>query len=170
MPRNVLFLCTGNSARSVLAEATLRAWGGNRYRAFSAGSQPTGIVNPFAIEQLKAAGLSSAGLRSKSWDEFAATDAPKMDLVITVCDAAAAETCPVVFGDFLRAHWGLPDPAAEDGTDDEKRAAFQQAHRVLAARMMAFLALPPSAWDDRDALKRALDAIGFVDAEDASGE
>ncbi len=170
MTHNVLFLCTGNSARSVLAEATLRAWAGDRFMAFSAGSQPTGTVNPFALAQLHAEGISTAGLRSKSWDEFTTADAPRMDLVVTVCDAAAAETCPVVFGDFLRTHWGLPDPAAADGSDDDKRTAFRQAHRVIQARLMAFLALPSSVWEDRARLKAALDRIGFVEAGDEAGE
>ncbi|MGE8219766.1 MAG: arsenate reductase ArsC [Stenotrophomonas acidaminiphila] len=170
MTHNVLFLCTGNSARSVLAEATLRAWAGNRFMVFSAGSQPTGTVNPFALAQLQAEGISTAGLRSKSWDEFTTADAPRMDLVVTVCDSAAAETCPVVFGDFLRTHWGLPDPAAADGSDDDKRTAFRQAHRVIQARLMAFLALPSSVWEDRARLKAALDRIGFVEAGDEAGE
>lgn len=105
-PYRVLFLCTGNSARSVLAEATLRAWAGHRFEAFSAGSRPAGQVNPFALERLAAEGIPTTGLRSKSWDEFAVADAAPMDLVVTVCDAAASEPCPVVFGDFLRVHWG----------------------------------------------------------------
>lgn len=166
MKRRVLFLCTGNSARSVLAEATLRAWAGNRFEAFSAGSKPAGQVNPHALAQLAAEGISTAGLRSKSWDEFATADAAPMDLVVTVCDSAASETCPVVFGDFLRVHWGLPDPAAVSGTDEEKAAAFRQAHRVIKARLLAFLALPAEAWNDRQALKTQLDRIGFVEPED----
>ncbi|MCW4453416.1 arsenate reductase ArsC [Flavobacterium sp. MXW15] len=170
MTHNVLFLCTGNSARSVLAEATLRAWAGHRFKVFSAGSQPTGTVNPFALAQLAAEGVSTAGLRSKSWDEFTTPEAPRMDLVVTVCDAAAAETCPVVFGDFLRTHWGLPDPAAADGSDDDKRAAFKHAHRVIQARLMAFLALPAAVWEDRAELKVALDRIGFVEPADAGDE
>lgn len=170
MIHNVLFLCTGNSARSVLAEATLRAWAGHRFKVFSAGSQPTGTVNPLALAQLAAEGMSTAGLRSKSWDEFTTPQAPRMDLVVTVCDAAAAETCPVVFGDFLRIHWGLPDPAAADGSDDDKRAAFKHAHRVIQARLMAFLALPAAVWEDRAGLKAALDRIGFVEPADAGGE
>lgn len=165
-PYRVLFLCTGNSARSVLAEATLRAWAAHRFDVFSAGSQPSGVVNPYALAQLTAEGISTAGLRSKSWDEFAAADAAPMDLVITVCDAAAAESCPVVLGDFLRVHWGLPDPAAVDGSDADKRAAFALAHRVVKARLMALLALPGAVWDDRAALKAALDAIGFLEPED----
>lgn len=164
MKRRVLFLCTGNSARSVLAEATLRAWAGHRFEVFSAGSRPTGEVNPHAIAQLAAEGIPTAGLRSKSWDEFA--DAAPIDLVITVCDAAAAESCPVVFGDFLRAHWGLPDPAAVEGDDAARREAFDQAHRAIKARLLALLALPADAWEDRDALKSALDRIGFVQADE----
>ncbi|GAB3319634.1 MULTISPECIES: arsenate reductase ArsC [Pseudomonadota] len=166
MKRRVLFLCTGNSARSVLAEATLRAWAGHRFEVFSAGSQPTGTVNPFALGQLAAEGIATAGLRSKSWDEFATADAAPMDLVVTVCDSAAAETCPVVFGDFLRAHWGLPDPAAVESNDEDKREAFRQAHRIVKARLQALLALPAEIWDDRAALKESLDRIGFVQPDD----
>ena len=167
MKRRVLFLCTGNSARSVLAEATLRAWAGNRFEVFSAGSQPTGTVNPHALAQLAAEGISTAGLRSKSWDEFAVEGAAPMDLVITVCDAAAAESCPVVFGDFLRAHWGLPDPAGVEG-DEAAREAFRQAHRVVKARLLALLALPADVWEDRAILKEALDRIGFVEPDDGA--
>lgn len=166
MKRRVLFLCTGNSARSVLAEATLRAWAGHRFEVFSAGSQPTGTVNPFALGQLAAEGIATAGLRSKSWDEFATADAAPMDLVVTVCDSEAAETCPVVFGDFLRAHWGLPDPAAVESNDEDKREAFRQAHRIVKARLQALLALPAEIWDDRAALKESLDRIGFVQPDD----
>ena len=165
MKRRVLFLCTGNSARSVLAEATLRAWAGNRFEAFSAGSQPTGAVNPHALQQLTADGIPTAGLRSKSWDEFATPGTAPMDVVITVCDSAAAEACPVVFGDFLRAHWGLPDPAAVEGDDNAKREAFRQAHRIVKARLLALLALPADVWSDRAALKEALDRIGFVEPD-----
>lgn len=166
MKRRVLFLCTGNSARSVLAEATLRAWAGNRYEVFSAGSQPTGQVNPYAIAQLAAEGIATAGLRSKSWDEFSGPDSAPMDLIVTVCDSAAAETCPVVFGDFIRTHWGLPDPAAADGSEEAKRAAFAEAHRIVKARLLAFLALAPETWEDAATLKLALDAIGFVQREE----
>ncbi|HDS1531101.1 TPA: arsenate reductase ArsC [Stenotrophomonas maltophilia] len=163
--QRVLFLCTGNSARSVLAEATLRAWAGHRFEVFSAGSQPAGQVNPFAVAQLQAEGIATVGLRSKSWDEFA--DAAPMDLVITVCDAAAAETCPVVFGDFIRTHWGLPDPAAVEGSDADKAQAFAEAHAIVKARLLALLALPVAVWNDRTALKQALDRIGFVQPGDA---
>lgn len=165
-PIRVLFLCTGNSARSILAEATLRACAGRRFEAFSAGSRPAGAVNPFALAQLADEGMPTAGLRSKSWDEFATTQAAPMDLVVTVCDSAAAETCPVVFGDFLRAHWGLPDPAAVEGDDESRREAFRQAHRIVKARIHALLALPAEVWDDRAALKAALDRIGFLRPED----
>ncbi len=158
MTRNVLFLCTGNSARSVLAEATLRAWGGDHFSAFSAGSQPTGQINPFALAQLQAEGMPIEALRSKSWDEF--VDAAPMDLVITVCDAAAAEACPVVFGDFIRSHWGLPDPAAVAGSDADKAAAFALAHAIVKTRLRALLALPESVWSEREALQHALDRIG----------
>ena len=164
MKRRVLFLCTGNSARSVLAEATLRAWGVGRYEAYSAGSQPAGQVNPFAIAQLEREGFPTDNLRSKSWDEFAAADAAAMDVVVTVCDSAAAETCPVVFGDFVRTHWGLPDPAAVDGDDAARRDAFREAHRIIKARLQALLALPDAVWDDRPALQRALDGVGVLQA------
>lgn len=158
MTRNVLFLCTGNSARSVLAEATLRAWGDSRFNAFSAGSQPTGQINPFALAQLQAEGVPIDGLRSKSWDEFC--DGALMDLVITVCDSAAAESCPVVFGHFIRSHWGLPDPAGVEGSDTDKAAAFAQAHIVVKLRLRALLDLPEHLWADRPALQRAVDGIG----------
>ncbi|WMJ68081.1 arsenate reductase ArsC [Stenotrophomonas sp. 24(2023)] len=162
--QRVLFLCTGNSARSILAEATLRAWAGHRFEVFSAGSQPAGVVNPHALAQLQAEGIATAGLRSKSWDEF--IHGTPMDLVITVCDAAAAEACPVVFGDFLRTHWGLPDPAAVQGSDADKQQAFAQAHAIVKARLLALLALPAATWGDRAHLKRALDRIGFVQPDD----
>lgn len=169
MTQRVLFVCTGNSARSVLAEATLRAWAGSRFEAFSAGSQPAGRIDPFALETLSAAGISTAGLRSKSWDEFASDDGAPIDLVVTVCDSAAAEPCPVFFGDFVRAHWGLPDPAAVEGPDEVKRAAFAAAHATIQARRMAFLTLSPEVWADRAALKAALDRIGLLQSENAHG-
>lgn len=163
-PQRVLFLCTGNSARSVLAEATLRAWAGQRFEAFSAGSQPTGQINPFALAQLQAEGIATTGLRSKSWDEFA-NGAP-MDVVITVCDAAATETCPLVFGDFVRAHWGLPDPAAVQGDAADKAEAFAQAHAIIKARLQALLALPATLWSERAQLQQALDEIGQLQPDD----
>lgn len=166
MPQRVLFLCTGNSARSVLAEATLRAWAGSRFEAFSAGSKPSGEIHPLAIQTLQADGISTAGLRSKSWDEFVVEGGTPIDVVVTVCDNAAAEPCSVFFGDFIRTHWGLPDPAAVAGTDDERRTAFHEAHAVIKARLMAFLTLSPSTWADRSELKAALDRIGFIESTD----
>ena len=159
----VLVLCTGNSARSILGEALFNHLGQGRVRAYSAGSRPSGLVNPLALETLAKHSVPlPAEVRSKSWDEFAAEGTAPMDLVITVCDAAAAESCPVVFGDFLRAHWGLPDPAGVEG-DEAAREAFRQAHRVVKARLMALLALPADVWEDRAVLKEALDHIGFVE-------
>lgn len=139
---NVLFLCTGNSARSVLAESTLNGLAGGRFRGYSAGSHPGGKVNPFAIELLEKSGLPIAGLRSKSWDEFATPDAPKMDFVFTVCDNAAGEVCPFWPGKPMTAHWGVPDPAAVEGTDEQKRAAFRDAFVALKRRIDLLLALP----------------------------
>ena len=162
MTRRVLFLCTGNSARSVLAEATLRAWGVGRYEAYSAGSQPAGQVNPFAIAQLEREGFPTDTLRSKSWDEFAEADAAAMDLIVTVCDSAAAEACPVVFGDFVRVHWGLFDPAGVEGSDAQKAEAFDRAHQIIKARLKAFLEIPDGAWDDRESLKAQLDPIAQI--------
>jgi len=139
---NVLFLCTGNSARSILAEAILRKDGHGRFRAFSAGSQPKGVVNPFAIRVLKKLDYPTDDLRSKSWEEFAASDAPAMDFVFTVCDNAAGETCPVWPGQPMSAHWGIDDPAGAVGTDIEKEAAFVTAFRYLKNRIGAFTSLP----------------------------
>lgn len=141
-PRNVLFLCTGNSARSLMAESLLAGLGGGRFRAFSAGSRPAGAPNPLALEVLRRHGLPTAGLRSKSWDEFAREGAPAMDLIFTVCDNAAAEPCPVWPGHPATAHWGFPDPAAAQGTEAERRAAFERVFAGLRARIEAFLALP----------------------------
>jgi arsenate reductase (thioredoxin) len=139
---NVLFLCTGNSARSILAEAYLNHAGRGRFRAYSAGSHPNGKVNPLAVETLARQGIGARGARSKSWDEFAQADAPRVDIVVTVCDSAAAEACPVWPGHPVTAHWGVPDPAAATGSDDEKRAAFHQALTTLARRIDLFLGLP----------------------------
>jgi arsenate reductase (thioredoxin) len=138
-PLNVLFLCTGNSARSILAEAYLNARGEGRFRAYSAGSRPAGRPNPFALELLKSNGIATDGLRSKSWDEFAAPGAPKLDFVFTVCDNAAGEVCPVWPGTPVKAHWGVDDPAAVQGSDDDKRRAFQEAFDRLSSRIDAFL-------------------------------
>ena len=139
---NVLFLCTGNSARSVLAESILRKDGGGRFNAFSAGSQPKGAVNPFAIKVLGAYGYPTDGFRSKSWDEFAAPGAPQMDFVFTVCDTAAGEACPFWPGQPMTAHWGIEDPAAVNGTDIDKERAFNLAFRYLKNRISVFTSLP----------------------------
>ena len=141
-PYNVLFLCTGNSARSVMAEAALEHFGRGRFRAYSAGSFPTGRVNPFALELLKAKGLRAEGYRSKSWDEFAQPGAPQMDFIFTVCDNAAGEPCPVWPGHPATAHWGFEDPAAVQGSDDDKRRAFERIYQEIVARIRLFLALP----------------------------
>jgi protein-tyrosine-phosphatase len=138
---NVLFLCTGNSARSIMAEAMMNALGQGRFRAFSAGSYPTGMVNPLALETLRRMNLSVEGLRSKSWDEFAAPGAPSLDFVFTVCGKAATETCPVWPGHPATAHWGVEDPAAVEGSDDEKRKAFWNAAAILRRRIEMLLAL-----------------------------
>jgi arsenate reductase len=139
---NVLFLCTGNSARSILAEATLNHKSDGVFTAYSAGSHPTGAVRPEALKQLEAAGISTMGLRSKSWNEFAAPDAPKMDFVFTVCDSAASEPCPFWPGQPVTAHWGVPDPAAVKGTPEEIERAFRGAFSILERRISLFLALP----------------------------
>ena len=136
-PRSVLFLCTGNSARSILAEALLNRLGGGRWRGFSAGSFPKGEVHPMALQLLHERGFPTGGLRSKSWDEFAGTDAPPLDLIVTVCDNAAGETCPVWPGHPARAHWAIADPAAVEG--EGQRAAFEEAYRLLESRIAAFL-------------------------------
>ena len=159
---NVLFLCTGNSARSILGEVLLNELGKGRFRAYSAGSRPKGEVNPMAIETLEAAGLPTAGLRSKSWDEFAAADAPKMDFVFTVCDDAAGETCPIWPGQPLTAHWGIEDPAKVEGTEFQRRAAFEQALRFMRNRITAFINLPLSSID-RMTLTAKLRGIGAMD-------
>jgi protein-tyrosine-phosphatase len=139
---NVLFLCTGNTARSVLAEGILRKDGAGRFNAFSAGSQPKGIVNPFATKVLSAYGYPTDGFRSKSWDEFAGADAPEMDFVFTVCDSAAGEACPFWPGQPMTAHWGIEDPAAVEGTDIQKEAAFVSAFKYLRNRISVFTNLP----------------------------
>ncbi len=139
---NVLFLCTGNSARSILAESIMRRDGAARFRSFSAGSQPKGEVNPFALKVLEAANYPTEGLRSKSWLEFAAANAPVMDFVFTVCDSAAGEACPVWPGQPMTAHWGIEDPAAVGGTNIEREAAFVEAMRYLKNRISVFMNLP----------------------------
>ncbi|MDX1781918.1 MAG: arsenate reductase ArsC [Thalassovita sp.] len=140
--KNVLFLCTGNSARSVLGEVLMNELGKGRFRAYSAGSKPTGTPNPFAIELLNGLAYDTSYVRSKSWDEFSGDDAPAMDYVITVCAAAAGETCPYWPGAPVSAHWGIPDPAGAGETDEENREAFRVAHRRMKERIEAFLALP----------------------------
>lgn len=156
---NVLFLCTGNSARSILAEAYLNSAGKGRFKAYSAGSKPGGTVNLFALELLERSRIDIAGLRSKSWDEFAAPGAPKMDFVFTVCDSAAAEPCPYWPGQPMTAHWGVPDPAAVEGSDEAKRKAFRSALSVLSARINLLINLPVENLD-RLAIKQKLDEIG----------
>jgi protein-tyrosine-phosphatase len=139
---NALFLCTGNSARSILSEALLNKRGLGRFRAFSAGSHPTGRVNPHALDLLQRLDYPTDGLRSKNWDEFAAPGAPALDFVFTVCDNAAGEVCPVWPGQPITAHWGIPDPAAVEGTDEQKQRAFEDAYRVLDHRISLFVSLP----------------------------
>lgn len=162
MSYNVLFLCTGNTARSVLAEGILRKEGAGHFNAYSAGSQPKGVVNPFAIRTLAALGYPTDGYRSKSWDEYAAAGAPKMDFIFTVCDNAAGEVCPIWPGQPMSAHWGVEDPAAVEGSDIDKEAAFTMAFRHLRNRIAAFTSLPVASLD-RLTLSRKLDDIGRMD-------
>jgi arsenate reductase len=156
---NVLFLCTGNSARSILAEAYLNAKGGRRFRAYSAGSHPTGKVNPFALELLEKNRIEAAGARSKNWDEFARSGAPALDFVFTVCDNAAGEVCPIWLGQPMTAHWGIQDPAALRGTDEKRRKAFLTAFTELTTRINLLLSLPIEKLE-RAALKKKLEEIG----------
>ena len=156
---NVLFLCTGNSARSILAEAIMNRLGGGRFKGYSAGSQPKGEVHPFAIDLLRQFNHVTDDLRSKSWEEFAKPGAPPLDFVFTVCDSAAAEVCPVWPGQPMTAHWGIPDPAAMTGNEAERRAAFADAYGRMDNRISIFLNLPLASLD-RMALKNRLDKIG----------
>ncbi|MYM81030.1 arsenate reductase ArsC [Duganella sp. FT50W] len=156
---NVLFLCTGNSARSIMAEALVTTMGQGRFKGYSAGSQPNGAVNPLAIEQVAATGYPVAGLRSKSWDEFGAPDAPQMDFIFTVCDNAAGETCPYWPGHPMSAHWGFEDPAAVTGTDEEKREAFHRIFRQIMARMSIFVSLPLHMLE-KNAIQHEIHTIG----------
>ena len=156
---NVLFLCTGNSARSIMAEALISKMGNGRFRGFSAGSQPGGTVNPFAIEQVKTTGYPTDNLRSKSWDEFAQVDAPQMDFIITVCDNAAGEICPFWVGHPMSAHWGFEDPAAIVGNDKEKREEFHKIFRQIMARINIFVSLP-LAMLEKNAIQQEIIAIG----------
>jgi arsenate reductase len=156
---NVLFLCTGNSARSILGESIVNQLGQGRFRGFSAGSQPRGAVHPYSLDLLNSLRFPVEGLRSKSWDVFAEAGAAPMDFIFTVCDDAAGEACPVWPGHPMTAHWGVPDPAAAQGTEIERRAAFRQAFAALESRIKVFLSLPlPSL--DRMTLQARLDAIG----------
>jgi protein-tyrosine-phosphatase len=157
---NVLFLCTGNSARSILAESLMNHWGRGRFRGFSAGSHPKSAVHPIALELLKQMRFPTEGLRSKAWDEFAEPGAPPLDFVITVCDNAAGEVCPIWPRHPMKAHGGIPaDPAAAEGSDTEKRAAFRDAFRALENRIKLFLSLPLTSLDKME-LKERVDAIG----------
>jgi arsenate reductase len=156
---NVLFLCTGNSARSILAESLLNDMGKGRFRAFSAGSHPAGQVNPFALELLEKNHYPTAELRSKPWDEFAQPDSPLLDFVITVCDKAAGEVCPVWPGQPMTAHWGIPDPAAVEGSDDTKRRAFLDAMNQMQRRISMFVSLPFNSLDNMK-LQQAVRNIG----------
>lgn len=157
----VLVLCTGNSARSILGEVLFNRLGKGRFIAHSAGSKPAGSVNPFALEMLQQQGFSIAGLRSKSWEEFAAPGAPEIDFVFTVCDNAAGETCPIWPGKPATAHWGIPDPAAVEGDDANKRAAFRKAFEQMARRIQLFMSLPIDKLD-KLTLKERLAEIGRI--------
>lgn len=161
---NVLFLCTGNSARSLIAEAALNREGQGRFRAFSAGSHPKDAPHPYTIDLLKKLNFDTGFARSKSWDEFAGLDAPQMDFVFTVCDNAANEVCPVWPGQPMTAHWGVPDPAAAEGTEAEKRLAFSEAYRMLSNRISIFINLPLTSLD-RLSLQQRLDRIGRTQSE-----
>lgn len=163
-PYNVLFLCTHNSARSVIAECIMNRLGAGKFKAYSAGSQPSGKVHPFAIELLNRLGYDTSGLRSKSWEEFARGGAPELDFVFTVCDDAANEVCPVWPGQPMSAHWGLPDPSRAEGNDAERRFAFADTHRMLHQRISIFVNLPIASLDSLS-LQRRLDEIGRASAE-----
>ena len=167
-PYEVLFLCTGNSARSILAERLLERHGGGRFRGHSAGSFPRGSVHPLALALLREAGLPTEGLRSKPWDEFAAPGAPALDFVFTVCDVTAGEVCPAWPGQPITAHWGLPDPAAEHGTDAQRMLAFRAAFQALERRIRLFTALPMDGLD-RMALTRRVGEIGRLRPDAAEG-
>ncbi|CDZ32816.1 arsenate reductase ArsC [Neorhizobium galegae] len=156
---NVLFLCTGNSARSIIAEAILNRVGQGRFKAYSAGSQPKGEVHPYALQLLKTLNHDTSFARSKNWEEFAAPGAPQMDFVFTVCDNAANEACPVWPGQPMTAHWGVPDPAVAEGTEAEKHFAFDDTYRMLNNRLSIFTSLPMASLD-KLALQKRLDEIG----------
>lgn len=167
-PYNVLFICTGNSARSILAEVLTNHMGHGRFKGYSAGSYPKGSVHPYALDLLRSLNLPTEGLRSKSWDEFAQAGAPEMDFVFTVCDQAAGETCPVWSGQPMTAHWGVPDPAAVDGSELLRHQAFRDTFRLLENRIKIFTSLWPENLD-RLSLKRRLDEIGQVGAIQSAG-
>ena len=156
---NVLFLCTGNSARSIMAEAIMNQQGFPNFKAYSAGTRPKGVVHPAAIHQIETAKLSSAGYRSKDWSEFATSGAPKLDFVFTVCDNAAKEVCPIWPGQPMTAHWGVPDPAVVEGTPEQIEKAFRDAYMMLDRRISLFLSLPLSSLDSL-AIKKEIDRIG----------
>lgn len=158
---NVLFLCTGNSARSILAEAILEREGRGRFNAYSAGSMPTGTVHPFAVDLLERMNHPTGELRSKSWDEFARPGAPEMDFVFTVCDSAASEVCPIWPGQPMSAHWGVADPAAAEGSDAQRRLAFADTYRMMTSRISIFVNLPFTSLD-RLALSKRLEDIGAL--------
>ncbi len=165
-PYNVLFLCTGNSARSIMAEALLNFWGRGRFRAFSAGSRPRGEVHPLTLELLRRTHLPTEGTRSKSWNEFSGPDAPKLDFVFTVCGNAAKEQCPLWPGQPMTAHWGIDDPAAgEGGSREERLRAFNRALRELEARIKLFISLPLASLD-KMALQKKLDDIGHTGSDE----
>jgi protein-tyrosine-phosphatase len=166
---NVLFLCTGNSARSILAEAILNKLGAGNFRAYSAGSQPKGVVNPLAVHLLQSLGYETTGLRSKSWQEFAAPGAPELDFIFTVCDNAAGEACPVWPGQPATAHWGIADPAEAKGSAAEIALAFKDAYRFLSRRIEAFAALPFAALDQA-ALRARLQEIGRMEGATAGAQ
>jgi protein-tyrosine-phosphatase len=162
-PLNVLFLCTHNSARSIIAECVINRLGNGRFKGYSAGSQPSGRVHPYALDLLRQLNYDTSDLRSKAWDEFAVPGAPQLDFVFTVCDSAANETCPVWPGQPMSAHWGLPDPSAAAGTESERRFAFADTHRMLFQRIGIFTALPLASLDTLSLQKR-LDDIGHTKA------
>ena len=167
-PLNVLFLCTGNSARSIMAEALMDHWGAGRFKGYSAGSHPRGTVNPLALQLLAEQGLRTEGMRSKSWDEFARPGAPVMDFVFTVCDQAAAEPCPVWPGQPITAHWGVPDPAAVEGSAAQRMLAFREAFHMLERRIQLLVALPIRSLGTL-ALTRKVEDIGRLRPDTVEG-
>jgi protein-tyrosine-phosphatase len=163
-PLNVLFLCTGNSARSIMGEAIINRVGAGKFKGYSAGSMPKGEVHPLTLKLLKQLNYDTTVLRSKPWDEFSAPGAPRLDFVFTVCDNAANETCPIWPGQPMSAHWGLPDPAAVEGTDSEKALAFADTYRMLSSRISIFTSLPLASLD-KLSLQRRLNEIGKTNAD-----